>query len=47
MITETIKIREQFILNKHGMEICADLRLNKAIKESAMLSSILVYINRK
>ena len=40
MITEAKKNKEQFILNKYKMEICDDPRLNKAIKESLMLSSI-------
>ena len=39
MIDVSIKNRENFILEKHGMEITTDPRIVKALQSSSMLSS--------
>ena len=42
MIAESIKNREKFILEKHGMEISADPRIIRAFENTSMLSSNII-----
>ena len=39
MISESIKNKEKFILEKHGMKISADTRIIKSFEKTSMLSS--------
>ena len=39
IITNAIKERENFILDKHSMEITVDSRIAQALNSSSMLSS--------
>ena len=45
MISNAIKEREQFILNKNSMMISTDSKIVEALASSSMLSSNLYQIN--
>ena len=44
MITESIKDREKFIIEKNSMEITTDSRIVDALNSSSMLSSLCCFL---